>query len=119
MTARSFIEAVLKGPKMDVPTLRRPWWVKHPEVADFVRSLFGTIRIADMPTAIAAKFGPDIAPRKSGVARYMSHLRGGVGLGQKPSRARAKSRSRPQTRARLRNVPVDAAKAPEPPKALD
>ena len=55
---------------MDVPTLRRPWWIKHPDVADFVRSLFGTMRIEDMPAAIAAKFGPDIAPRKSGVARY-------------------------------------------------
>jgi hypothetical protein len=98
---------------MDVPTLPRSWWTKHPEAAEFVRGLFGTMRIAEMPAAIAAKFGPDIAPKKSAVARYMSYLRGGPGLGQKPSRARAKSRSKPQIRARARNVSRDAAKARE------
>ena len=81
---------------MDVPTLRRPWWEKHPEAADFVRGLFGTMRIVDMPAAIAAKFGPDVAPGKSSVARYMAHLRDRPGLG-------------PQALASPPKIPVEAS----------
>lgn len=104
---------------MDVPTLPRSWWEKHPEVAEFVRGLFGKMRIVDMPGAVAAQFGPGMKPSKSAIARYMARLRGGPGLGLKPSRSRPKSRSRPQIRARRQEVPRDAAKGREAAKNPD
>ena len=90
---------------MHVPLLPRSWWTKHPEAAAFVRTLFGTMRIVDMPAAIAAKFGPDIKPSKSAISRYMSELRGGAGLGQKRLHERPKSAAKVQTKGRQSRKP--------------
>lgn len=79
----------------DIPLFRRPWWERNPEIAAFVRGLFGTMRVVDMPGAVAAKFGPDLAPSKSGIARFMTDLRGGPRRRQKRSRGPEKSRLNP------------------------
>jgi len=85
----------LKSSKIEVPTLPRSWWKKNPQVAEFVYGLLGTMRILDMPSVVAARFGPELAPSKSAIARYMSYLRGGPGFGQKRSRRRKRTREKP------------------------
>jgi hypothetical protein len=61
--------------KTPVPLFRRPWWERDPEVAEFVRSLFGSLPIGDMPMAVATRFSPERAPAKSSIHRFMNVLR--------------------------------------------
>lgn len=81
--------------ELAVPLFRRPWWEKDPEVAAFVRSLFGTMSVHDMPDAIAAKFSPERAPAKSSIARYMNVLRGLPAEYPKNRKSPPRRRSRP------------------------
>lgn len=73
-----------------VPMFRRPWWEREPEIASFVRGLFGTMRVIDIPVQCATRFGPERAPSKSSIGRYMTALRGGPfrGYKKRPKRIR-------------------------------
>ena len=68
-----------------LPRFRRPWWERDREVAKFVFSAIGAMAVTAIPAACAERFGSGRAPSKSGVARYMTHLRGGPFRGAKKS----------------------------------
>ena len=74
-----------------IPVLPRSFWERDPEVASFVRTLFGKVRIVDMPARVSEVF-PKRAPSKSAIMRYMNSLRGFPPEVSSGSRRRAKSR---------------------------
>jgi len=74
---------------------RRPWWERDALAAAYARELMGTVRIVDIPAAVAAKFGRERAPSKSTVVRFMNVLRG------KPAE-KAKAQRRPRKARRSR-----------------
>ena len=69
-------------PIQEVPRFVRPWWDKRPDIAVYVQGLFGTMSVIAMAAECARRFGPGEAPSKSGIARFMTHLRGGEFRGQ-------------------------------------
>ena len=82
-----------------VPLFRRPFWDKDPQVATFVRKLFGKMPIGQMPARVAEAF-PGRAPSKSAIFRYMEHLRGNPPEVRRRPRAIAKSRVKPSATAK-------------------
>jgi hypothetical protein len=83
-----------------VPLFRRPWWENDPEVADFVRTIFGKMPIGDMPATVASRFLRR-APSKSGIFRYMNVLRGRPTETPKKKRRTATMRRKPLPRAKF------------------
>ncbi|MBU3889850.1 hypothetical protein [Methylosinus sp. KRF6] len=97
------IETGLKEPstvveQFTVVLFRRPWWEKDPEVATYLRSIFGTMPVGQMPAAIAARFSPERAPAKSSIFRYMNVLRGLPPVPPKKKRRRGQRRTIPADR---------------------
>jgi len=79
-------------PLENIPCFKKPWWERDAEMAAFVRSLFGERPVKGIAADCASRFGADRAPSKSGVARFMTALRGG------PFRGRMHKRPRPARR---------------------
>jgi hypothetical protein len=79
-------------PLENIPCFRKPWWERDVEMAAFVRSLFGERPVKGIAAECASRFGAERAPSKSGVARFMTALRGGE------FRGRMKKRPRPARR---------------------
>jgi hypothetical protein len=98
--------AARKGRKAEtIPTFRKPWWERQPDLAAFVRASFGTMRIIDIPGACRERF-PDIpVPTRGGICHFLDHLRGGS----------YRKRPRQRTRPRAHFGPESATSA-EPPK---
>lgn len=89
-----------------VPLFRRPWWENDPDVADFVRSILGTMPVQDMPAAVAGRFSLDRTPSKSAIFRYMNVLRGRPADIRKKKCPKPTNRRSPNSRAKIPDIPI-------------